>query len=272
MIKLAANLSYLFTEMPFLDRFQAAARMGFEAVELLAPHDQAGPADIADVARAANMQVVLTSSGSGDWQAGDRGLAAHPGRSAEFMDTVSQALECARSLSCTKLHVLAGSSLRAPVSEALYRENLAWACCLAAKDGIEILIEPINQTAIPGYALRSTAHAAEIVRDLRLDNLKILYDFYHAQLIEGRITASLTENFANITHIQIAGVPDRGEPVIGELNLDYLLAFLDRLDYQGYVGCEYKPTTETATSLDWAAAYGVGRNAGRPRRSQAADP
>ena len=256
-MKLAANLSYLFTELPFLDRFEAAARMGFEAVELLAPHDQAPTADIASAAQAAGIAVVLTSSGTGDWQAGDRGLAAHPARSAEFADTVAQAIEYARALSCTKVHVLAGCHLRGPVSEAHYRESLAGACGLAARDGIPILIEPISPTVIPGYVLQTTAHAAEIVRDLGLDNLKILYDAYHAQLFEGRITASLIEHLSQIAHVQIAGVPDRGEPVVGELNLDYLLTLLDRLGYRGYVGCEYRPTRGTAASLRWAAAYGI---------------
>ena len=260
MPKLAANLSLLFTELPFLDRFEAAAAAGFTGVEFLFPYAHPA-AEIAQRLRAHGLTQALFNAPPGDWDAGERGIAALPGREPEFRSGIELALEYAAALGCPRLHVMAGIAPNDdPRAAAAYRENVRHAAESAARRGVEILLEPINRRDMPGYFMWSIPQALAAIDDLRLENVRLQLDLYHAQVTEGDLARKIRDLAGRYAHVQIAGNPDRHEPDEGEIDYHYLLALLDAAGYTGWVGCEYRPRAGTLAGLGWAQRYGV-----RPR-------
>lgn len=255
MPRFAANLSMMFTEVDFLDRFGAAADAGFEAVEFLFPYDY--PAEeIRARLDAHGLQVALFNMYPGDWAAGEKGLASLPGREEEFRASVDQALEYARALGCPKLHLMAG--LADPGSadhRARYVEHVRYAADRAAAEGRLIVLEPLNPYNVPGYFLPSVAHVTDLLAEIDRPNVKLQFDLYHAQLTGGDITHQIERLAAVTGHVQIASVPERHEPDRGELYYPYVLAVLDRVGYDGWVGCEYVPAAGTQAGLGWLEAY-----------------
>ncbi|PKO34723.1 MAG: hydroxypyruvate isomerase [Betaproteobacteria bacterium HGW-Betaproteobacteria-7] len=254
MPKFAANLSFLFTELPFAERFQRAAAAGFAGVEYLFPY--AWPAgEIAGWLAEAGVEQVLFNLPPGDWGAGERGLACLPARRGEFAESVEQALDYALQLDCRRLHCMAG--LRpAGVSEseldATYIANLRHAAERLATIGATVTIEPINSRIdMPGYWLDDIGQALRLLDAIGCDNVKLQLDLYHAQIIQGDLARTLEANIERIAHIQVADNPGRHEPGTGEIHYPYLFALLDRLGYTGWVGCEYKPLTTTEAGLGW---------------------
>ena len=249
MPQFAANLSMLYPELDFLDRFQAAAQDGFKAVEYLFPYAFEAR-DIAARLRAHGLQQVLFNAPPGDWDAGERGLACLPGRESEFRAGVQQALAYAGALDCPRIHVMAGvlpaGSARA-AHDATYISQLRWAASEAAKQAVEVLIEPINPRDIPRFFLSRQDQAHQVLADVGAPNLKVQMDLYHCQIVEGDLAVKLRHYLptGRVGHVQIAGVPERHEPDLGELNYAYLFAVLDELGYAGWVGCEYRPQQGT---------------------------
>jgi hydroxypyruvate isomerase len=258
MPKLAANLSTIFTEMPFLDRFAAARAAGFKAVEFQAPYAFAA-ADIAARATAAELPVVLFNAPMGDAKVGDRGLAAQPGREADFDAAVTTALDYARVLGCRQVHMLAGTALpdRAGQEET-YVANLRRAGERAAVAGVTFLVEPLNAQDNPSYFLRTTAQAIAILDRVAHPNVALQFDLYHCQITEGDLARHTRDLFGRYPHVQIAGVPGRHEPDEGEINYPFLFDLLDELGYAGWVGCEYRPKAGTLAGLGWAKRWGIG--------------
>lgn len=260
MPKFAANLSWMFTEHAFPDRFQAAADAGFEAVECQLPYDFPAQ-ELAARREAAGVKQIMFNAPPGNMNAGEYGLAGLPGREHEFRESIGEALDYAAALDCRQLHVLAGI-VPAGVSERrcwqTYLENLAWAAGACMPAGVGILLEPINTVERPGYLVSLTTQAREAVNRVGHENVGIQYDFHNAQLMEGRITRTLEANIDLIRHMQIAGLPNRTSPDQGEMNHRYLFDLIDRLGYRGWVGCEYRPPADTLSSLEWAKPYGIG--------------
>lgn len=258
MPRFAANLSMLYPEHALLDRVEAAARDGFAAVELQLPYEVPA-ADLRRALDAARIPLVLMNAPRGDEKADERGLAAMPGRETEFEASITQALDYARTLGCPRVHVLAGRpEAGAAEDECLrtYLRNLAFACSKLRQHGIAVSIEPINTRDVPRYFLRTQRQAAEVIAALREDNLGLQMDFYHLQVTEGDLTRNFERHFPLLTHLQIAGVPDRSEPDLGEINYRHLFALIDRLGYGGWVGCEYRPSRGavaggTSAGLGW---------------------
>jgi hydroxypyruvate isomerase len=260
MPKFAANLSWIFTEHAFPDRFQAAADAGFQAVECQLPYDFRAEG-LASKREAAGVQQIMFNAPPGDMEVGEYGLAGLPGREQEFRNSIGKALDYAAILDCRLIHVLAGIvSDGESVSRCweTYLANVAWAAETCAPAGVGILLEPINTVERPGYLVSLTAQARDAVDRIGLDNIGIQYDFHNAQLMEGRITRTLEANISCIRHMQIAGLPNRTPPDEGEINHGYAFDLIDRLGYEGWVGCEYRPRGNTLESLGWAAPYGVG--------------
>lgn len=257
MPRLAANLTMMYNEHAFLDRFQAAASDGFQGVEFLFPYDIAA-ADIRARLQDNGLTQALFNAPPGDWAAGERGIASLPGREDEFLRGLDQALGYAAQLGNRSLHVMAG--LIRPEQDraahrAVYVRNLARAASAAASAGITVVIEPINTRDIPGFFLNRQDEAQAICAEVGAANLKVQFDCYHCQIVEGDIAVKLERDMAGIGHIQIAGVPDRHEPNLGELNYPYLFDRIDALGYAGWVGCEYRPKAGTRAGLGWAQAY-----------------
>ena len=260
MPQFAANLSLLYPELAFLDRFAAAARDGFKAVEFLFPYAWEA-SEIAARLQAHGLQQVLFNAPPGDWDAGERGLACLPGREADFRAGVHRALDYARALACPRLHVMAGLIPKGASFELLrpvYVDNLHWAALEAARHGIDVLVEPINPRDMPRYFLNRQEQAHAVLAEVALPNLKVQMDLYHCQIVEGDVASKLRQYLpsGNIGHIQIAGVPERHEPDIGELNYPYLFSLLDELGYKSWVGCEYRPSRGmepggTTAGLGW---------------------
>jgi hydroxypyruvate isomerase len=258
MPRFAANLSMLYPEFEFLDRFAAAAKDGFEAVEFLFPYDHPAAA-IKQRLDDNGLQQVLFNTVPGDFSAGERGLACLPGRQAEFLDGVDRAIEYAGVLGCPRLHAMAGlmpGDAKEPVLRATYLSNLSEAARRCGAAGLDLLIEPINTRDIPGYFLNTQADAHQVVAEVGADNLKVQMDLYHCQIVEGDLAMRIRKYLSGVGHVQIAGVPDRNEPDIGEINHPYLFTLLDDLNYDGWIGCEYRPrggSTPGATSagLEW---------------------
>jgi hydroxypyruvate isomerase len=259
MPKLAANLSFLFQEVSFLERFGAAAAAGFTGVEFLFPYDFA-PAEIVEQLKNHGLSQVLFNLPPGDWAKGDRGMAALPGRENDFLTGLERALEYAVTTECKRLHAMAGN-LPAGADRregtAVYVSNLRRAAERASRYGITLLIEPLNKRDNPGYFLNTTAEAMAILREVGLDNLKLQLDLYHCQITEGDLAMHIRSLAGTYEHVQIAGVPDRHEPDQGEVNYGYLLGLLDEIGYAGWVGCEYRPVAETPAGLAWAQRWGV---------------
>jgi hydroxypyruvate isomerase len=253
MPKYAANLTMLFTEAPFLDRFALAAEAGFEAVEFLFPY--AFPAhEIRRRLDENGLQLVLHNLPAGDWDAGERGIACLPDRVAEFRSGVGQAIEYAQALGVPQLNCLVGKT-PAGVDDALLRatlvQNLRYAAGELHKAGIKLLVEPINFYDIPGFYLTRSAQTLAVLDEVGSDNVYLQYDIYHMQRMEGELAATMTKHLARIAHIQLADNPGRHEPGTGEINYPFLFAHLERIGYEGWIGCEYKPATTTQAGLGW---------------------
>ena len=260
MPRFAANLSMMFNEVPFLERFARASAAGFEAVEFLFPYEHE-PAEVAAALRGAGLEQALFNMPPGDWAAGERGIACLPGREAEFAAGVDTALEYARALDCPRLHCMAGLAplgVDPAQAERTYTANLALAAERLAADGRTLLIEPINHRDVPGYLLSRQDHARGIVERLGFDNLRIQFDVYHCQIVHGDLTHWLEAQMPLIGHVQIADVPERHEPGSGEINYGHVFRTLDRLGYAGWVGCEYRPAGVTEDGLGWREALAAG--------------
>ena len=260
MPKLAANLTMLFTEVAFLDRFARAARAGFQGVEFLFPYDHP-PEAVAEQVAAHGLEVALFNLPPGDWDAGERGLAALPGREVDFELSLETALPYAKALAARRLHMMAGippKDADPRACRASYVRNLHAAATFFAPHGIDVLIEPINTRDIPGFFLNRQQDAIAYLDQAGAANAGLQMDVYHCQIVEGDLTTHLRRNFARIRHIQIASVPDRHEPDTGEVDYRYLLRLLDELGYDGWVGSEYRPAGATEAGLGWARPYGAG--------------
>lgn len=257
MPRFAANLTMMFTEHAFPERFAAAARAGFEAVEFLFPYaypDQ----DIAAWLATHSLRNVLFNLPPGNWDAGERGIASLPGREAEFEAGVLEGLAYAKALGTPRVHVMAGivpPGADAAPRRALYVANLRLAARHAAAQGIELLIEPINGRDMPSYLLQTQVDAHAVLAEVAAPNLKVQMDLYHAQIMEGDLTTLLRRHIHQIGHIQIASVPERHEPTLGELHAPYLFTLLDELNYDGWIGCEYRPRGRTEDGLEWVRPY-----------------
>ncbi|MEN3296309.1 MAG: 2-dehydrotetronate isomerase [Burkholderiales bacterium] len=253
MPKFAANLTMMFNEVAFPERFAAAAKAGFKAVEFLFPYDHA-PQDVAQWLKENKLENALFNLPPGNWAAGERGMAALPGREEEFRASVARALDYALTLGTQRVHVMAGlvpeGADRKRCRE-VYIENLRYAAREAAKHDRMVLIEPINTRDIPGYFLNTQAEGHAIREAVGASNLKVQMDFYHAQIVEGDLAMTFKKYFDGIGHIQIAGVPSRHEPDDGEVNYRYLFRLLDEMGYDGWVGCEYRPRGRTEDGLGW---------------------
>lgn len=253
MPRFAANLTMMFTEVAFPERFARAAQAGFAAVEFLFPYDHPVEA-VTEWHEANRLTNVLFNMPPGDFAGGERGIASLPGREAEFRAGVAIALDYAKALGTPRLHAMAGlvpESADKAEYHAIYVANLRYAARELAKHGITLLIEPINGRDMPGYFLSSQAQAHAIREEVGEPNLKVQMDFYHVQVSEGDIAMKFRRYAEHVGHIQIAGVPDRNEPDIGEVNYRYLFDLLDQLGYQGWIGCEYRPRGSTEEGLDW---------------------
>jgi hydroxypyruvate isomerase len=254
MPRLAANLSLLFTERPFLERFAAAAAAGFRYVEYQFPY--AWRADeVAAAARRAGVEVVLHNLPAGDMAAGERGIACLPGRESDFRAGVEQAIGYATAAGCPRLNCLAGL---APVDRAHFATlvgNVRYAARRLAEVGVALVLEPINTRTVPGFFLTGTAQAIDVLDAAGEGNALLQYDMFHMQIMEGDLAATLERLLARIGHIQVADVPARHEPGTGELNFPFLLTHLDALGYGGWVGCEYNPRGDTVEGLKWARPY-----------------
>ena len=253
-MRFCPNLSMLFKEVDFVDRFASASETGFTAVEFWWPSGE----DLASVEAAikdAELHVALFNFDAGDMPGGDRGLLSDPERQQEFRDNVPVAIELARSVGCPRLNALVGLELDGIDTEEqfrLARDNVGWAADQAAEHGIEVMIEAVNTFENGAYLLYTTGAAAQFVEQVGRDNVKLQYDAYHMQRMEGNVVATLRQHAGSITHVQVADSPDRGEPGTGELNYRFIFTALEELPYEGFVGLEYKPTTETTEeSLAW---------------------
>ena len=256
MPRFSANLSMLFTEVPFLDRFERAAQAGFEAVEFMFPYAHS-PQEIKARLDATGLKAVLHNLPAGDWEGGDRGIACDPARVAEFRAGVARGVAYATTLGVPQLNCLAGKA-PAGADDALLRhtfvDNLRFAATALHQAGLRLLVEPINRYDIPGFYLQRTAQALSVLDEVGAPNAFVQYDIYHAQRTEGELAATLAQHLARIGHIQIADNPGRHEPGSGEINYRFLFQHLDRIGYQGWVGAEYRPASTTEAGLDWRAA------------------
>ncbi len=255
MTKLAANLSMMFNEVPFLDRFGAAAACGFKGVEYLFPYDFPAEA-IAEQLQSHGLTQALFNLPPGDWDAGERGLAALQGREADFDAALEKALSYAKVLNCPRVHCMAGMRQHGATTET-YVANLKRAAARAALDGVTLCIEPINQRDIPGYFLATTDQAMAVIEAVDAENVRLQFDLYHCQISEGDLAKRAAALIGAVEHVQIAGNPDRHEPDLGEVNYPYLLKVLEELGYRGWIGCEYRPAGRTQDGLAWAQPYGV---------------
>ncbi|GAA3897468.1 hydroxypyruvate isomerase [Halomonas cibimaris] len=253
MARFAANLSMLFTEVEFLDRFQAAAKAGFKGVEYLFPYDFEA-SEIKKRLDDNGLEQVLFNLPAGDWAGGERGIGCHPDRVDEFRDGVDQAIEYARVLGNAQLNCLAGKQPEGVSDEEARKtliDNLRFAADKLKAEGILLIAEPINTRDIPGFFLNRTEQALSLFDAVGSDNLKLQYDIYHMQIMEGDIAPTIEKHLKRIAHVQLADTPGRHEPGTGEINYPFLFSHLDRLGYSGWIGCEYKPAAGTQEGLDW---------------------
>jgi hydroxypyruvate isomerase len=255
MPRFAANLTMMFTEWSFLDRFAAAADAGFTAVEYLFPYEHPADAVGAALSRAGLTQALFNLP-PGDWASGERGMAAFPERAGELAQAVETALPYAEATGCRTLHLMAGNADKAdPSAAAAYRAAVAATAERLARAGITLVLEPINSRDMPAYFLNDFNYAAALITELGLPNLQLQYDIYHRQILHGDVVMGLRQMMPLIGHVQVAGVPDRHEPDSGELDCGYVFAELDRLGYGGFVGCEYRPAGKTLDGLGWFRPY-----------------
>jgi hydroxypyruvate isomerase len=257
MPKLCANLTMLFNELPFMDRFAAAAKAGFRGVEYLFPYDH-DKAELAEALRANDLVQVLHNLPAGSWAQGERGIACQPQRVAEFRDGVARTIDYASALGCPQVNCLAGirpAHLDPVEARETFVRNLQFAAPQFKAAGIRLLIEPINTRDIPGFFLNYSAQAVDIIHAVGSDNLFLQYDIYHMQIMEGDLARGIESNLALIPHMQLADNPGRHEPGSGEINFPFLFKHIDRIGYRGWIGCEYKPAAATEAGLDWAKPY-----------------
>ena len=253
----AANLTMMFNEVDFLDRFEAAANAGFKGVEYLFPYDYE-PAQLAELLERHGLSQVLHNLPAGDWNAGERGIACHPDRVAEFQEGVGKAIEYATALSCPQVNCLAGvapEGVSAEDMDATLLGNLTFAAEQLKAAGIRLLIEPINTIDIPGFTLNYPEQARDLIDRVASDNLFLQHDLYHMQIMQGDLARNIDRNMDIIRHIQIADNPGRHEPGSGEINHPFLFGYLDEIGYDGWIGCEYVPATNTTEGLGWIAPY-----------------
>jgi len=257
MPKFCANLTMLWNELDFLDRFAAAAKAGFPGVEYLFPYDY-DKDQIAELLRRHRLAQVLHNLPAGNWAKGERGIGCHPGRLGEFQDGVGRAIEYATALGCRQVNCLAGIAPAGVAPEKVretFVSNLRFAAGELRKAGIKLLTEPVNTRDIPGFYLNTSKQALEIIREAGSDNLFLQYDIYHMQVMEGDLARTIEANLDLIPHMQLADNPGRNEPGTGEINYDFLLRHIDRIGYRGWIGCEYKPRTTTDAGLGWVRPY-----------------
>lgn len=259
MPRFAANLSMLFTEVPFLERFGAAARAGFRAVEFLFPYEFPAATIKAEL-DAHGLELVLFNMPPGDWLKGDRGIACDPRRTSECRAGVPKAIEYATALGCTKLHLMAGIAPKGASAEAMheaYVDNVRFAGEALAKHGMRLMLEAINTRDVPGFFLNTSRQALAVVAEVNLPNVFFQFDAYHMQTMEGDLSHTLRTELARIGHVQIADTPGRHEPGTGEINYAFLFALLDEIGYDGWVGCEYRPATTTEAGLGWMTSAAI---------------
>jgi hydroxypyruvate isomerase len=256
MPQFAANLSMMFNEVPFPQRFAAAAKAGFKGVEFLFPYAYK-PAEVAGWLKDAGLVSALFNMPPGDFASGERGIASLPGREEEFRHGVATALEYAAALGTKRIHAMAGllpAGADRAQRRAIYVDNLRYAAAELAKEGLMLVIEPINTRDIPGYFLNTQAEAHAIREEVGTDNLNVQMDFYHAQIVEGDLTMKFRKYFPHIGHVQIASVPLRNEPDCGEVDYRHIFHLLDECGYEGWVGCEYRPRGKTEDGLGWLSS------------------
>ncbi|MDB5986413.1 MAG: hydroxypyruvate isomerase [Nevskia sp.] len=256
MPKFAANLTMLFNEIDFLDRFEAASKAGFTGVEYLFPYAYPA-AQLAALLKKHRLTQVLHNLPAGDWAKGERGIACLPDRVAEFQDGVGKAISYATVLGCEQLNCLVGiapKGVPADQVRATVLANLKFAAAALKKAGIRLLIEPVNTFDIPGFYLNRTAQALDFISEVGSDNLFLQYDIYHMQRMEGELANSIKAHLSKIAHLQLADNPGRNEPGTGEINYAFLFQFIDLLGYDGWIGCEYKPRTTTTDGLGWLSS------------------
>jgi hydroxypyruvate isomerase len=259
MPRLAANLSMMFNEVPFLDRFDAAAKAGFKAVEFLFPYEFPA-AELKRRLDANGLRLVLVNMPPGDWAGGERGLASLPGRQAEFRTSVGRALDYATALDCKLVHCMAGippAGTPPVTAAALFASNIAWAAERAEAAGVRLALEPINHRDMPGYHLNTMQQGADVIAAIGAERVGLQFDLYHCQITEGDITKRIEKLLPIIAHMQLADVPDRHEPGTGEIGWDYVLPRIDALGYQGWIGCEYRPAGDTVAGLAWRKRFKV---------------
>ena len=268
MPKFAANLSMMFQDLGFLERFDAAAHAGFKGVEFLFPYDHP-PEAVAAALERNRLSLTLFNTVPGDWAGGERGLAALPGREEEFRAGVDKAIVYDRAAKCPLIHAMAGlwpedkpkgekwRTLGRSMERA-YIDNLRWAADRAAATKLTVVIEPINTRDIPGYFLNYTDQAMSFINRVERPNLKLQLDLYHVQRMQGDLATTIREQAGHYPHVQIAGNPGRHEPDVGEINYPFLFDLLDEIGYQGWIGCEYRPKGDTVAGLGWAKRYGIG--------------
>ena len=253
MVRFAANLTMMFFELDFLDRFEAAAGAGFKGVEYRSPYEFTAD-EISARLKANGLKQVLFNTPAGDWEAGDRGMACNPSRVEEFREGVARAIEFANALECDQLHCMAGltpEGVDASKIRETYVENLRFACAEMERAGIRCLIEMINTRDMPGYYLNRSAQAEEIMAEVASSNLYIQYDIYHMQIMEGDLAPAIARLLPKISHMQLADTPGRHEPGTGEINYPFLIGHIERIGYKGWIGCEYIPAGATLEGLGW---------------------
>ena len=257
MPKFSANLTMLFNEVDFLDRFERAAKAGFKGVEYLFPYGWSKEQLVNKLGQY-GLQQVLHNLPAGDWQAGDRGIACLPGREGEFQDGVGKAIEYAKALKCPRLNCLVGKTSPGVSTEKIRQtlvNNLRFAAAAIGREGIRFLIEPLNDRDVPGFYLVHTWEALQLMKEVNHPNLWLQYDIYHMQIMEGNLTKTIQENLGRIAHIQIADNPGRHEPGTGEINFMNLFRSIDEMGYDGWIGCEYTPVGKTEDSFQWYRPY-----------------
>jgi len=253
MVRFAANLTMMFGEEDFLDRFEAAARAGFKGVEYRSPYEF-DTREISMRLKDNGLEQVLFNTPAGDWEAGERGTACNPARVEEFREGIARAIENANALGCTQLHCMAGltpTGFDASNIRATFMENLRFASAEMEKAGIKCLIEMINIRDMPGYYLNRSAQAEEIMAEAAVSNLYIQYDIYHMQIMEGDLAPTIARLLPKIAHMQLADTPGRHEPGTGEINYPFLFGHIDQIGYKGWIGCEYRPASATLDGLGW---------------------
>jgi hydroxypyruvate isomerase len=252
MPKFCANLTFLYNELGFVERFAAAARAGFKGVEYMSPYEY-GREQLAEQLQKHGLEQVLFNLPAGDWAKGERGIGCHPDRVGEFQDGVGKAIEYARALGCKQVNCLAGLTPDMPEDRrrAAFVSNLKFAALKLKEAGVKLLIEPINTIDIPGFYLTGSKQALALIDEVGSDNLYLQYDIYHMQVMEGDLARTIERNLAKIPHMQLADNPGRNEPGTGEINWPFLFSHIDRIGYKGWIGCEYKPKTTTSDGLGW---------------------